>query len=165
MDDETMGNQQPSLTNLELGWLCGIIDGEGCVYINKRGGKRLDYKPGIRIAMTCFDTIEHVCSLLSKINVPHHVTAYKANKEKNRKGNKAITIEGHKRLLKILPLITPHMVTKKQQCAVVWQFCKERTEGWHRADYTDNQLALIEIASTMNARGYCEEGSTTIRKE
>lgn len=165
MSDETMGNQQPSYTDIELGWLCGIIDGEGCVYIYRRGGKRVDYKAGIRIAMCCFDTIERISELLYRMEIPHYVTAYKGNKKKNRSPHKALVIEGQKRLLKVLPIITPHLITKKGQAAVVWQFCKERIEGWHRSEYTPNQLSLIEIAKTMNARGYSDEGSTTIRKE
>jgi len=165
MDDVTMGNQQPSLTDIELGWLCGLIDGEGCVYIYRRGGERLDYKPGIRVAMCCFETIEYLSKLLHKANVPHHITSYKGNEVKNRSPHKVVTIEGHKRLLTILPWLTPHLITKKGQAAVVWQFCKERIEGWHRAGYSESQLALIEVASIMNKRGYSKEGSTTIRKE
>ena len=165
MSDVTMGNQQPSLTDIELGWLCGIIDGEGCVYIYRRGGARIDYKPGIRVAMCCFDTIEYLSQLLHKADVPHHITTYKSSKEKNRQANKCITIEGQKRLLKILPWLTPHLITKKRQAAVVWQFCEERLKRWHRSEYSETQLALIEVASIMNKRGYQEEGSTTIRKE
>lgn len=165
MNDNNMGNQQPSLSEIEFGWLCGLIDGEGCIYICSRGGERTDYKPGMRIAMCCHDTIEHTSSLLKKIDVPHHITARAGSQKTNRSPSWAITIEGHKRMLKILPVVAPHLVTKKQQAAVVWQFCKERNAGWHRAPYSENQLALLDVARVMNQRGYQKEGSTTIRKE
>lgn len=165
MVDETIGNQQPSLSNIELGWLCGLIDGEGCIYICKRGGQRTDYKAGIKVAMCCHDTIEYLADLLKRVNVPYHIVKREGSKKNNRSASWALSIEGHKRALKILPLITPHLVTKKQQAQVVWQFCQERDNSWHRSPYTKGQIALIEIAGFMNQRGFREEGSTTIRKE
>jgi len=155
MNDETIGNQQPSLTERELGWLAGLIDGEGCIYLCSRGGKRKDnYKAGVRIAMCCHDTIEYTSSLLHKINVPHHITKRSGNPAKNTSDSWAITVEGHKRVLKFLPLITEALITKKQQAQVVWQFSLQREAKWHAAPYDESDLALISAARVMNQRGH-----------
>ena len=48
-----MDNQQPSISDFDLGWFCGVIDGEGCIGLWSRGGKRSsEYKPGLRLTNT-----------------------------------------------------------------------------------------------------------------
>lgn len=151
MDDVTIGNQQPSLTDMEMGWLCGIIDGEGCIYMAKR--RENEVRPGVRIAMCDHDTIEYLAELLTKLGVSHHITKRDGNPKKNTSDSWAIVVEGHKRVLKLLPHIAQHLVTKKRQAQVVWQFCEQRSKKWHREAYDDSDLALIAIAKEMNQRG------------
>ena len=65
-----MDNQQPSISMFELGWLCGIIDGEGCIGLWSRGGSRnSEFKPGVRIASTSPEIIETLSYLFSKLDV------------------------------------------------------------------------------------------------
>lgn len=163
MTDVTIDNQQPSLSDFDLGWLCGIIDGEGTIGLWSRGGNRKDnVKAGLRLASTDKNTIEKFCSILSSLGVTYYITTYKGNKLKNMRNHWSVAIEGYKRILQILPVVKDHLVCKKEQAELVYDFAKRRFNKWHRAPYDEYELVLINIAKEMNRTGYREEGSTTI---
>ena len=158
-----MDNQQPSITAFEFGWFCGIIDGEGCIGLWSRGGARKDdIKPGVRMANTSKDIISAFCSVLDRLDVGYHVTHY--NRGGNTKEYWNVTIEGFKRLTKLLPVIKDSLVAKKSQANLVWEWVESRSSKWHRAPYSERELELPKLVASLNHRG-TNEGSTTIRKE
>ena len=128
-----MDNQQPSISAFEFGWLCGIIDGEGCIGLWSRGGSREhEYRPGLRIANTSREIIDALCSILDRLNVSYHITHYKPRKE-TQKEYWNITVEGFKRLKNLLPVIKDALVSKKQQADLVWEWVQSR-RPWRRPE-------------------------------
>lgn len=146
-----LDNQQPSISQFELGWLCGAIDGEGCIGIWRRGGNRNDFKPGIRVANTSKQFIDKFCLCLNYLGVAHHITHYKS--KDNRKENWTITIEGFKRIQNLLPIIKDLLIVKSQQANLVHEFILKRTVKWHRSEYDDRELEIVELLSKLNFRG------------
>lgn len=159
-----MDNQQPSISAFELGWMCGIIDGEGCFGIWKRGGERKDFKPGFRMANTSKELVDTFCKLLDNLSCAYHITYYKPRSE-TTKEYWVVTIEGFKRLQKFLPLVKDFLVEKKQQANLINEWIEGRATKWHRAEYSEKELEIVDILSKKNFRGKRNEGSTTIRKE
>lgn len=147
-----MDNQQPSISAFELGWFCGIIDGEGCIGLWSRGGERTDFKPGVRMANTSKDIIDAYCAVLDSLGVGHHVTYYKPRSE-STKEHWAVTIEGFKRLTKLLPVIKDLLVCKRQQALLVWEWVDSRSNKWHRSAYSERELEIPKLLSSLNYRG------------
>lgn len=151
-----MDNQQPSISEFELGWLCGVIDGEGCIGLWSRGGSRShEYKPGMRIANTSKPLVDKVCALLKSIDVGCHVTYYKPRNERSKE-YWAITVEGFKRLNKLLPVIKDILVEKKAQAALLWAWCESRQSKWKSLEYSEFELDIPKQLSALNYRGLRE---------
>lgn len=73
-----MGNQQ--VTDAELGWLAGMIDGDGSVAIqrchhNTPSGKRGYYSPRCQVANTDPAIIAAAVSILERLGIGHYVTS------------------------------------------------------------------------------------------
>ena len=151
-----MDNQQPSISEFELGWLCGVIDGEGCIGLWSRGGKRSsEYKPGLRLANTSKPLVDKFCLLLSALNVGHHVTHYGPRNERSKE-YWAVTVEGFKRLSNLLPVIKDCLIEKKPQADLVWQWCASRMSKSVRAPFDEIELSIPVQLSKLNHRGLRE---------
>ena len=147
-----MDNQQPSISAFELGWFCGIIDGEGCIGLWSRGGKRSsEYKPGVRMSNTSKDIIDAYCSVLDRLGVGYHVTYY--DRGGNRKEYWNVSVEGFKRLSKLLPYIKDALVCKRKQATLVWEWCESRTSKQFKMSYTERELAIPTLVAALNFRG------------
>jgi hypothetical protein len=149
----TMDNQQPSISAFEFGWFCGIIDGEGCIGLWSRGGSRKDdFKPGLRVANTSKQIIQSFCNILDRLDVGYHITHYKPRKE-THKEYWNISIEGFKRLHKLLPVIKDCLVEKKDQATLVLEWIESRNSKWHRSQYSARELEIPKLVSALNHRG------------
>lgn len=150
-----MDNQQPSITQFEMGWFCGIIDGEGCLGIWKRGGARLDFKPGFKLANTSKHIIDAFCSVLERLDCPYHVTHYDP-RSKTTKEYWSISVEGFKRLVKLLPVIKDLLVEKRPQAQLIYEWLESRAPKWHRAEYSERELEIVGLLKQLNHRGVRE---------
>jgi hypothetical protein len=150
-----MDNQQPSITQFKMGWFCGIIDGEGCLGIWKRGGERLDFKPGFKLANTSRPIIDAFCSVLDRLECPYHVTHYPP-RSKTTKEYWAVSIEGFKRLEKVLPVIKDLLVEKRAQAQLIYEWLESRKPKWHRAEYSERELEIVQLLKALNHRGLRE---------
>jgi hypothetical protein len=161
LENETMDNQQPSITAFELGWFCGIVDGEGCFGIWSRGGERKDWKPGFKMANTSKELVDAFCSVLDRLDCPYHVTYYKP-RSATTKEYWSVSVEGFKRLQKLLPVIKNLLVEKRSQACLIHEWIESREPKWHRAPYSERELEIVGLVSKKNHRGVRNEGSTTI---
>lgn len=151
-----MDNQQPSISAFEFGWFCGIIDGEGCLGIWSRGGARKnEHKPGLRMANTSKPIVDAFCSVLDRLGVGYHITHYKPRKE-TQKQYWTVTVEGFKRLNKLLPVIKDCLVEKKQQALLINEWVSSRAAKWHRAPYSEREQEIPLLVSQLNHRGLQE---------
>jgi hypothetical protein len=97
------------LTPFELGWLCGLIEGEGCCRAQKTHGV---YYPFIAIRMTDEDIIERVAALIRKIiQTNARVIEYPDTRGWQR--TYCFQVHGN-HVRPLLELILPHMGDKKQ---------------------------------------------------
>jgi len=122
-------NQQQTVNDFEIGWIAGLIEGEGsiCLHIHKRNGRSQNIRVTPRVIVTNTDKemIEKYINILDRLNIgkwvrhtkPNNVsTLFKLNGKKTNKF-KDITyvhVDGFKRLSKLLPLIAPHIAGEKK---------------------------------------------------
>jgi len=136
-----MDNQQA--TPFELGWLLGIIEGEGCIGLYPGSGGRVIH-PLVRITNTDQLLIANACRILEKAGVGHHV---RSSTFRPRGIRHDISIGGFMRIRTLLRLLMPEWKPsdKRQRAERVLQFCESRLSK--RAD----------IASRLRKVPYCEK--------
>lgn len=135
------------VTHLELGWLCGIIDGEGSIVIVKRG---TTYVPSVKMSNTSKLLVDKFCDILDRLDISH--STYGKQKEGNRKYQWEVNIDGGKRTLKLLLLIKDLLVCKQKQAYKVIEWIESRSEN-RRKPYSDIELQLRNDVMKLNARG------------
>ena len=123
-------NQQ--ITKLQIGWLAGIIDGDGCITIrrngrygghNYQGNWRITtFRPTITIANSNPLIIEETSNILDQIKVGYNIQ----QREINRKTHWTIHITGFKRCKALLDKIKNHLIGKKSQANLMNKFYKTR---------------------------------------
>jgi len=171
----TMGNQQA--TQIELGWLAGIIDGEG--YLGLSVSKKLRIErpsksvtPGMHIVNTDEQIILKAQTIMDKLGIVTYVRASDHSKYNNdgkvRKYDKIIfTIQVHRyiNMIKLLESIGEQLTgNKKKRGKLVLEYCKSRSAsyipGKHSHPFTNRELEIIEECLPLQRRG----ASETIRK-
>lgn len=139
-------NQQASLC--ELSWLGGIVDGEGCITVDKKAQECV--APMITIVNTELVLMEKVASVLMK----HGIAFYR--RDHPAKGNWKAKIEfviaGFKRVRRFLEVVRPYLVSKAKKADLLQAFCNVRLAA-NRAPYSDRDKNLCHEIWALNGRG------------
>jgi len=107
---------------IELAWCAGIIDGEGCIAVNRRnvgtGGKNrtLSHAPCLQINMVHLDTLRRVRSLLGVGSIHRHSSCAATKRQAwsfSVTGRKAVTA---------LQLVRPYLFGKADEADAVLGF-------------------------------------------
>jgi hypothetical protein len=131
----------------ELGWLSGIIDGEGTISIVKRASC---FVPVVKMSNTSKILIDKYCEILDKLDISYH--CYGKQKEGNRKYQWEVSIEGRPRVYKIITLLQDILIAKQNQAIKVTEWIESRGLDL-RGKYTKNQLDIIDDIRLLNGRG------------
>lgn len=176
-----MGNQQPTL--VELGWLAGLIDGEGYIGICRNNDYRnkvayVGYIPMMHVCNTDEAIILKARDIMRKMGLNPYIRAAKTYNKKS-KDNYRVQVKHMNKLINLLSPILPYLTGHNQERAkLVVEFCESRLDqkalsvreskrinnNHHSATfkpkpYTERQLAIIEQVGKLTARG----GSETTR--
>ncbi len=115
-------------------WLAGFIDGEGSFILQvskerrwKNGTFGIRLRPKVTIANTHKPTMDFIAGLLKQLNIgcQFNIVKRKIYNPKHHQGY-TISINGHKRSLKLIKLLLPYLVTKWEQAKLVEQFIEWR---------------------------------------
>lgn len=160
-------NPQQTVSDAEIGWLVGIIEGEGTItiQISKRARMQaLRVEPRIIITNTDQGIIDACLGILTKLGIGRWVRHTKPNNEKyaalvNRsyKDITYIHVTGFLRVVKLLELCKVYMRGEKQKRAeVLLRFVKNRLEtGGKNAAYSDESVRLmLEFLRMTKTKNY-----------
>jgi hypothetical protein len=137
------------VTDFELGYICGLIDGEGCIGIEKqkrKGGFML--RPYIHITNTNSEVIDYARNVLGGgIEIQR--------KKPPEKDVYVLRIYNTKLLVETLSRIKDKLILKKRQAELVLEFCQSRINGAvdRGLGYSDRELELYEELRKLNKRG------------
>ncbi|MCK9570344.1 hypothetical protein M0R72_15465 [Candidatus Pacearchaeota archaeon] len=144
-------NQQASLC--DLSWLGGIMDGEGCITIDKRSAKnrkQANVSPAITIVNTDTKIIDKVLQILKKYDIAYY---YRVHPPKgNWKRKLEILIVGYKRVSRFIPVILPYLVGKYQRAVLIQQLCESRMQKPYR-EYSEVEKEICRKIWDLNGRG------------
>ena len=133
-----MDNQQEIWSQSEIGWLAGILDGDGSIAMNVRP-KNTNSKIGVdlKVAITNSDgnIVKRVTDLYDKAGYTYHIS----DSTKTRKGNTLVhvVLGRMNHILNFLSTITPHLAGEKSgRAQLMSKFIKRRIErNTHRSKH------------------------------
>lgn len=142
------------VTSLDLGWLVGIIDGEGMVELHSRYRTKnsLDLRPTIQVSNCDKAIIDRAAGIIKSLGVGCFVSYNRG--DTTRRENWTIVVQGLKRTAVFLPIITPHLTGEKRvKAKLLQEFVTIRLGDWHAAPFTARQLEIYASIRALNARG------------
>ena len=166
-----MDNQQGTLavTDIEIGWLSGVIDGEGTIafspYPLRNSGKilqQLRIKPQIIVTNTEKILIEKVADIFGRAHVGvHFQTRVQHGRgfvgtSKYRPLHVA-NVSGFLRARKALELISPHLVSKKAKAEMVLRYIVQRE--LKRSENHDAPIDAEDLRLILSIMRYSLENS------
>jgi hypothetical protein len=164
--DKIMGNQQGTVSDVELGWFAGILDGEGSIGISRLMShrKNMTLTPRISIGNTNIKIIDYVRDILIRIPTTFFVEKRQTKIGKNWKNANVIQISHIQGAKDVLDIITPFLVGKKQQAEILLSFVNSRLDlyrkigrtpgsGGRGTPYTEKEKYLCEQIRILNKKG------------
>ena len=166
LEDEAkaeMGNQQ--VTQIEIGWLAGFVDGEGYIGISeyKTRHNRISYSCAIQVSNTDEAMIFKAQKIVQKIGVNPYIRTHGYG-ERNKPKSKIVYVLVIHRMNKIIPVletINPHLTgTKKERGELVLEYCQSRLKTWkpgsHYNVMTERQAQIVDLCIAKQKRGTSE---------
>lgn len=161
MMNETMGNQQA--TEAEIGWLAGIIDGEGHVGIsmqNKSVSRSVSVD--LQIVNTDFALIEKVVSIMRKLDVNPHIRD-RIHAKATWNSNRIVSLRKFAHVKRVLDAVLPHLTgMKREKAQIVLALIESRMTKTRFDKYDERELALVEDFRTSFIGKY---GASTTARE
>jgi len=160
---EGLGNQQASVTEAELGWLAGIVDGEGYIGLQiewktRRNQDRIG--PQIHISNCDEAIILRARDIMRKIGINPYIRATKANSQIKRDQYRLQT-KRYGVILRLLTILNPYLTgEKKGRGELVREFCEIRLKTPRlknqQKPHTKRELEIYAICKPKQKRGASE---------
>lgn len=156
---------------LDVAWLTGLWEGEGCFTLGIGSGRRL--YPTCNLVNSDFVIIEKAHQILDSLQIGHNIQTRKLSlKNANHKDTKILYIVGLKRVEKFCKLLMPHLVGRKKEVAATmleWiEYRKLNTQtrgphGYLKTAYTAKDFEYKDRMNFLNKKGPSQP-SETIRQ-
>lgn len=146
-----------SLSDLQVGYLAGIMDGEGCitfVYHKCKTNVNVLHSPVAYVCAVANSNpliIQSVTSLLDKLSIRYKV--FSPKKEWNKKAKKrpyAVHVQGMDSAKAFLKVICEHLSGKRQQAELTLEYLERRKEGQRVKFMTERDLQIIGLVRGLN---------------
>ena len=159
-----------TLTEFELGFIIGLIDGEGTITINDKIRKqrfvwknkpknKKDYRQLIPHVSVCNTNLEIIEKVKETINCGY-ITVNKARPEHNQKEHYRFHLENLSDIEQLLNQISEKLIVKRKQAKILLEFCRLRLDKMalhpNRIDlarYGDEEKLMVEEIRKLNKRG------------
>lgn len=134
------------LSERNLGYLAGLIDGEGTVTIRKSSGRKTKTKfyAHVFISNTSMPLLTHLKAMIPASGIyldePH-------NNKAGRLDLKGLTF------YKLFKQLEPLLVVKRMQMSVLLLWIESRLENWTYEGYSEHEMELVAAIRWLNLRG------------
>lgn len=151
---------------VDVAWLAGILDGEGCIQLafrKDRFGKSVNCKVLIsncnfsllKKAQTVIQTITHK-KFDMRLNPCHRAGTVRNGKKRNYNFYE-IHVIGQRAIRSLCEALLPYLTSKKEQASILVEFCRVRKEKRHvNSQYGDEEFQLISQMVEARIRQYDE---------
>lgn len=158
-----MDNQQ--VTQLEIGWLAGFVDGEGYIGISEYKTRRRhpSYSCALQISNTDEAMILRAQNIIQRLGVNPYIRIHGHGLRNKPKSKIVWVLVVHRmnKLIRILEVIIPHLTgSKKERGDLVFEYCKSRmgtfVPGSHHNVITEREAQIVELCIAKQKRGTSE---------
>jgi len=158
-----MDNQQA--TQIEIGWLAGIVDGEGYLgfQVYKTRRKHQSISTELSVTNTDEQIILKAQKIMLKIGVNPYInnSSYKMKNKPTHKNVWKLVVHRLNTVSKVLEVIIPYMTGAKQERAIlVLEYCKSRlvnyVPGRHFNPMTEREAQIVDLCIAKQKRGASE---------
>lgn len=123
-----MDNQQAT-TEMDMGWLIGYIEGEGCFSLQRQvyRHQKATLRPKVSVSSADPELIERAASIFKALGVGVYFQRKRKAKLHYKQQNELV-ISGIKRCYTLLKLLIPYMTEsrRKKTAKVLFNFCRYR---------------------------------------
>jgi intein/homing endonuclease len=153
-----MGSDNQQVTNEELAWLAGIMDGEGTIRIAAKKLKNsVNHWVFIQVVNTNEELMMRVIELFKILGANPYVWV----KPETLKWKQAwqISIQGMGKAEPLLKALKPYLVAKRRHTELVLAFIDSRkvlgkiVRGGGNRSYSDEELSMLNELKRINFRG------------
>lgn len=149
-------NQVPQT---DLAWLAGIVDGEGTVGLSRTNSKSLPVpylRPHFQIANTDLRILNHAADIVCAVTGKRVSKFVVTNKGiKNQRIGYRLAVHTQWEMLLLLPALIPHLVAKKEQAQLAFEFSARRrgrnSYSWY--EFKEADEAAYTRCLNLNRRG------------
>lgn len=138
------------LTQFELGYLVGMLEGEGSIALDKLHRGR-HYTPQVKLVTnTDNEIIEYIRRLGEKIGLSPIKTRVRAGKG-NHKDCLHIEVRRIENVYPLLKGLLPYLKgSKRRKAELIMEFCQSRLSAYKNQPYRDEEWKLIEEIRLLN---------------
>lgn len=138
------------LSDFDLGWLIGILDGEGCFGLSRDGSKYLI--PSVKLSNTNYEIISKYCRILRKLKI--NWNQWGTQETCIRKPSIGVGVFSSKNVKIFLDIILPHMECRFIQANYLYEFVKLRlSKDIYNAPYGEEEWCYYKLLKEENKRG------------
>lgn len=166
---QSFGADNQQITDARISWLAGIIDAEGSIGLYKNGNG--NYYARITITNTCVEMLDTIKAILDDYGLRGYIQ--EGERQKAGKGKWKprwqMVFSGSTKPQKLLGLVLPHLITKRNEAILTLEFIEGRSskryqnrEGsrWSKDPLTKREEYLIQevknLKQTRHLRDYMQ---------
>jgi len=131
------------LSDIQIGYLAGIIDGEGFITLTKSPDRQM--QPRVGISNTDLDLMNTIADWVGDANILRESKGSNRQKDAFR-----IQWQGRAKILEILEFIEPYLIVKKAHAQLVIAWIKFRMNGYSEIDLGNGYINGIRV---LNMKG------------
>lgn len=143
--------QRKNVSELDIGWVCGLFDGEGYVggYWQGKAKGINHYLPVLTISNTDMPTLNKLTEIMDKLGFAYYIYWQNRPSHYGIKKLWQLKIAGIKRCQRWLEFFAPILCGKKPQAEAMIDLCRSRLERPQKHPYTEYERQLIERLTTL----------------
>jgi hypothetical protein len=145
------------VSDKDLNYIAGFLDGEGCVSIRKLNMKRRDgsprfiFAPIIEFSNTNLEVLKFI---REKLGLTVNVNIHESGCRGNRKMTYKFAIKGWRNCLHVAKMLIPYSMVKRNQLYILIKFCEGRTgKFFMNTPYDDVDWDYYNTIFKLNSHG------------
>jgi len=129
----------------DLGWLSGILDGEGSVILGvfNRKDNTKQYFTRVCFYNSDEDVVNKIVKSLDKLEIPSYVESRLQYGNLGNRQGFTVTVGKQEAIVKLLELIKDDLACKKTRAELVMRFCKSRMNHQNKP-ITEDESNLLD---------------------
>jgi intein/homing endonuclease len=162
--DVTIDN--PQVTENNIAWLAGIIDGEGTISIAKSNRKSGKVNLTIKISIENTSTliINEICKVFKSKGIKYYIYSRKPRTKKH-KAAYVVNVCKLKDAIEFSNLLYEHLISKKEQAILVKKFAESRINtpkkyGCIKNPFTKEEIDICNKIQDLNKLGPTDTSTT-----